>query len=94
MLAFTAKRFEYTAAQLYAALVRPHPEYCVQVWSLELTKNILAKEVEQQRLTKLIPGMVDLSHKGLDKQSLYSTVQKSEGVISLKLTKLLQILTS
>ena len=59
--------------QLYRVLVRPHLEYCVQFWSLNLRKDILAIEGVQRRFTRLIPGMPGLSYEErLDSLGLYS----------------------
>ncbi|XP_059843112.1 uncharacterized protein LOC132403641 isoform X1 [Hypanus sabinus] len=83
MLAFIAKGFEYRSRefllQLYKALVRPHLEYCVQFWSPNLRKDILATEGVQRRFTRLIPGnLIDFLTAGLsyderlDRLGLYS----------------------
>ena len=77
MLAFIAKGFEYRSRevllQLYRVLVRPHQEYCVQFWSPNLRKDILAIEGVQRRFTRLIPGMSGLSYEErLDRLGLYS----------------------
>ncbi|XP_055492473.1 uncharacterized protein LOC129697841 [Leucoraja erinacea] len=77
MLAFIAKGFEYRSGevllQLYRVLVRPHLEYCVQFWSPNLRKDILAIEGVQRRFTRLIPGMSGLSYEErLDKLGLHS----------------------
>ena len=77
MLAFIAKGFEYRSRevllQLYRVLVRPHLEYCVQFWSPNLRKDILAIEGVQRRFTRLIPGMSGLSYEErLDRLGLYS----------------------
>ena len=45
---------------LYKAIVRPHFEYCIQAWR-PYRKNIDKLESIQQRATKMIPELRDLS---------------------------------
>jgi hypothetical protein len=66
MLGFIARTFEYKSKNimipLYKALVRPHLEYAVQLWSPNLRKDINKMEKIQRKATKMIPGLRNLSY--------------------------------
>jgi len=58
---------------LFNYYVQPHLEYCVQVWSPHLIKDIHCLEKVQERATKLVRGMKNLSYsEQLSKLKLYS----------------------
>jgi len=56
-----ADRSEETVMTLYKSLVRPHLEYCTQVWRPYLIKDIKLLEGER-RATKLVHGIADLKY--------------------------------
>jgi len=56
-----ADRSEEMVMALYKSLVRPRLEYCTQVWRPYSIKDIKLLEGVQQRATKLVHGIADLS---------------------------------
>ncbi|PKU46986.1 hypothetical protein llap_2700 [Limosa lapponica baueri] len=54
-------RWKEVILPLYSALVRPHPQYCIQLWSTKHKKGMDLLEQFQRRATEMVRGM-DLSY--------------------------------
>ena len=48
---------------IYSALVRPHLEFCIQMWSPHYRRDVDLLECVQRRATKMIQGMEHHTYK-------------------------------
>ena len=57
-----ASRMREVILPLYPALVRPHPEYCIQMWSPQHRRDTDLLDCVQRGATEMIQGMEHLSY--------------------------------
>ena len=57
------------------AIVRRHLEYCIQAWNPYLRKDIDMLGKIQRRVTKLIPGLIDVSYEERLKECGLTTLE-------------------
>ena len=77
--------------RLCKALVRPHLEYCSEVWSPYYKKDKEHLEKVQHRLTRIIPGLKNMTYEErLRKLGLWTLEERRNGTDLIETFKLIK----
>ena len=82
---------EEIVLKLHKSLIRPHLEYAICAWCPYLKKDIDRLERVQRRITKMIPGLQDLSYENrlrqIGLQTLHTRRLRSDLILTFKIVK-------